>query len=53
MSQRLFFCPETRGLQASRPPVGSIQRLQFCLHKLRPEPPAEPAELRVEDEEEA
>lgn len=53
MSQCLFFSPEARGLQAPRPPAGSIQRLQLCLHKLRAEPPAEPAELRLQDEEEA
>lgn len=53
MSQCLFFCPETWGLQTSRPPVGPVQWLQFRLYKLRQESPAEPAELRVEDEEEA
>lgn len=52
MSQCLFYSPKNGGLQAPRPPVGSIQRLQFCLHKLHQESPAEPAaELRVEDEE--
>lgn len=37
MSQRLFFCTEAWRLQASWPPASSIQRLQFCVHKLHPE----------------
>lgn len=53
MSQCLLLSPEAGGVQARRPPVGPVQRLQLCLHQLRPEPPAEPAELRLHHEEEA
>lgn len=53
MSQCLLLRPETGGVQARRPAVGPVQRLQLCLYQLRPEPPAEPAELRPRNEKEA
>lgn len=51
MSQRFLFGSEAGGLSSARPPARSLQRLQLPLHKLRQEPPAEPTELNLPDEE--